>query len=391
MAIVPTNSVLLDLNSRFATKDPLWQNGRFTCTVNNGSRITSCVKVLPHRCTLANVFPNVPTGASLLLYTQDDTDPTLPIKTILQLDIPSKFYTRDEFIALFPANAAISYDANTQKFTLNVTTDYVLLDQTETLYIQASDKKILHLMGFTQFANLEETIVKVSNPFDTSNNSTYLWRDENDDVDHTTTLTKGRYTTAQLATALNAVTDDVAAPGRHVWSAPPTDDPTKFAVNSSDITSFWTRRLSNGNLMADVLGITVDTQYSQAGPFALPNDPQLITYQLTGASPINFSGENFVHIAIRELAQSNLISSTNYNYNILTTVPLHTTQYGDYVTLKSDDLFVDDVDFPRHIDAGTVEVAILDASYQQLYIPPNYNVNVQLKAYHIDTLYSGAK
>ena len=68
-AVIPQNSVLLDLNSRFSTQDPELGNGKFTVVINNANKVNSCIKILPHRVSIPNIFPNVRAGSNLRFFT----------------------------------------------------------------------------------------------------------------------------------------------------------------------------------------------------------------------------------------------------------------------------------------------------------------------------------
>lgn len=387
-AVVPQNSVLLDLNSRYAEQDPLYLNGRYRCSLVNANKVNSCIKILPHRITVPNIFPNIPVGSQIRVTAQSE-DPAIDTSTLFVLDIPSKFYTRDEFIALFPPTAPLSFDETTQRFTITMPTDYIAIG-TETITITASNKKVLELMGFTQTSDAEGLVVRTSLTY----SGNYIWGTGPAGGYTAHIVPAGRYTASELGVNISALTQNVPGVG-HTVGLPPPPAEQKFNFAAVNGGTFYLRNgddfpIGPINRLAGALGITTSTPLTGPGisTFVVADEePTLTTYQLTGESPPNFSGENFVHVALRELAQGNMVTSTSFEYNVLTTVPLDNTAYGNYKVQAASDLFTDDVDFPRQLTAATVEVAILDAEYQPLVIPKNYHVNVQLKAYHTDTAF----
>ncbi len=263
------------------------------------------------------------------------------------------------------------------RFTLDTTTNHIVIGQTETLALTATNTKFLHMMGFTSNTNTSELTTRVTNAYDTSTNFTYSWQDQFL-VQQYVTIPKGRYTQIELRDALNTAIA-LNPTGKHTLSI----SAGKFVFTSSP-DGFRLIPKANGNDMADTLGITT---IHTGSPTTADLEPQYARYQSQAPSPPYMGGEKFAHVAIRELAQGNLIASTGKEYDVLTTVPLHATPYGQYTVQSAADLYTDDVDFPRRVTATAVEVAILDANYDQLTIPVNYNVNVQLKAYHMDTAF----
>jgi hypothetical protein len=92
-----------------------------------------------------------------------------------------------------------------------------------------------------------------------------------------------------------------------------------------------------------------------------------------------------VHVAAKKIANSNLLSSNSGEYNILATVDMTQTQYGQYAVFNSFDIYLNDIDFRTPRNIGDVDFEILDHEFQPIYIDPRFHVVIQLKVYHTDT------
>jgi hypothetical protein len=282
-AVIPTNSVLLDLNSRFATPDSIYGNGKFTVVVNNANKVNSCIKITPHRISIPNIFPNIRSRTSLTFFMLPPDG--LTRTDIYTIDMPSGFYTMTELLtALNTSDDVVAVELLiTGTLQLRITLPIGLGDMTQTMYIDGSNEALLPLLGFPRQLG---TRTKVKLLFDgTETNKSWV----------------------------------VAAP-------------------------------------------------CQA----------------------NLGGEKLVHVSLRPISHGNLVSSNGYEYDILSTVPLHATKYGDYAVWSAPDLYTDDNDFPRQLTVASAEVELLDAYYEPLSVPLNYHVNVQLKCYHLDSTYSSS-
>jgi hypothetical protein len=280
-AVIPTNSVLLDLNSRFATPDPLYGNGKFTVVVNNANKVNSCIKIMPHRISLPNMFPNIRTGTSLTFFTLALDG--LTRTDIYRIDMPSGFYTSTDLLAALNTLDGVVAVQSIALGTLQIRLTTQLGDTAETMFIEGANETVFPLLGF----------------------------------------------------------------------------PRQFGTRTR------IQMLFDG------------TEINKTWVVAAPYQP-------------NLGGEKLVHVSLRPISHGNLVSSNGYEYDILTTVPLHTTKYGDYAVWAAPDLYTDDTDFPRQLTAASAEVELLDAYYEPLPVPLNYHVNVQLKCYHLDSTYSSS-
>jgi len=287
-AVIPTNSVLLDLNSRFAVPDVTLGNGKYTCVVNNANKVNSCIKIMPHRISIPNIFPNIRSNSSLTFFLiANFENRRIELKKV---DITEGFYTLTDLLATLntPDSSLSVALTDTGKLQLKLTIpasgggDPNSTTQ-DRVFIEGENETLFSLLGFqTQ---------------------------------------RGTKTTIEM----------------------------KFFRGESTLE--WS--------------------------VVAPNIP-------------NMGGEKLVHVSLRPISQGNLVSSNGYEYDILTTVPLHTTKYGDYAVQSAPDLFTDDTDFPRQLTAASAEVELLDAYYEPLHVPTNYHVNVQLKCYHLDSAYSSS-
>lgn len=106
-------------------------------------------------------------------------------------------------------------------------------------------------------------------------------------------------------------------------------------------------------------------------------------------TPPHFGGESVVHIDMGEAAPANMVSSSRQgeHRNIMISVPLTKTAYGEYTCYKSADTATDDVDFDGNINLHNVEVKLRDSKMRQLTVPSNYHVLVILKVFHTDEKY----
>lgn len=375
-AVIPQNSVLYDLNSRQASsKDGTYGNGKFVVTINNANKVNSCIKVLPHRVTIPNIFPNVKAGTSLRFY-QGAT-------TILTREITPWFYALDEL------EAAVSTSPTTQLPRLEMTHTYLIpgillaltqetlsINTTNTVSVDASNTSILEVLGFDTGTITMQQTVNGTEPYPL--NFKFLDALGNP---QTYTIGTGVYTPTTLVTALNLLT--ALDPDPIVFSI----DPTTKILSATSTAAFYMQNAADGNVLADMFGIKTSTIAPGVTSYTADEPVRFDRWEARAPRVPNLGGEKIVHVSLNPILKGNLIGSDSTDYPILTTVPLHTTPYGDYGVFSAQDLYTDDADFPQELNAQTVEVELKDASYNTLHVPLNYHVNIQLKCYHMDSKY----
>ena len=92
-----------------------------------------------------------------------------------------------------------------------------------------------------------------------------------------------------------------------------------------------------------------------------------------------------VHVVAKKIATNNLLSSNNGEYNVLTTVDMTQTPFGQYASFSSQDIFLHDIDFRSPRQISDVDFELVDNEFQTLTIDPRFHVVVALKVYHTDT------
>lgn len=389
--IANENSILLDLNSRQADQDPVYGNGRFVVTVPNASKITECVKVVPTKVTIPNIFPNVRSGTNLRIYRNADPATQVTENTIL---IPEGFYSRDELIQLVSGDESIvrlSYDETTKRFTLTWTFSYTFTVGTPIgayeFFFDSSDTHFLSILGYPCFNNrpcigsfsLDPTQDKPSAT------SVFQYLDINKSL-VSFTMPEGSYEMADFVSQINSNFQGINPINPVVMSY---DSVTK-KISFSCTEQFYVVNQADGNDFADRLGILTSTDVNSLGVLTYTGEAAVSfdRYISTAANPPNLGGEKIVNVALSPITDSNLVTSNGLNFAILTSVSLADTTYGDYAIQAANDRFTEDADFPRSLSAQRVTISLLDSNYEQLFVPTNYHVTVQLKIYHVNTSYA---
>jgi hypothetical protein len=72
------------------------------------------------------------------------------------------------------------------------------------------------------------------------------------------------------------------------------------------------------------------------------------------------------------------------NRNVVVTVPLHETAYGEYCCLSTDDAYVDDIDYKNPLNIQKATIELLDENFNTLTVPKNYPVHMSFKVYYND-------
>ena len=102
----------------------------------------------------------------------------------------------------------------------------------------------------------------------------------------------------------------------------------------------------------------------------------------------NVGGCKLVHVSIPEMGRNNMIAnSTNgrtMNRNVVVTVPLNDTAYGEYACLSTDDAYVDDIDYKNPLNIQKATIELLDENFKPLTVPRNYPVHMSFKVYYGD-------
>ena len=92
-----------------------------------------------------------------------------------------------------------------------------------------------------------------------------------------------------------------------------------------------------------------------------------------------------VHVIAKKIATSNLLSSNNGEYNVLATVDMTQTSFGQYASFSSQDIFLHDIDFRSPRQISDVDFELVDNEFQTLPVDPRFHVVIALKVYHTDT------
>lgn len=203
------------------------------------------------------------------------------------------------------------------------------------------------------------------------------------------TVPEGQYTAGGYATTWTAICNGALATASVPAVAVLTDLSSAYLQLTVDANAYWSSNsvfLQAPKWVFDVWGYN---------PVATPSLVASSTYNLiplasgatynqttSGIDPINFTGEQLVYIAVKEMCQGNMVSSDGQQYNILAVCPLTTTPYGTYKELEIQDANIDTVQFSDQLDLRSAEISVLDASFQPIYIPTNHHVTVVLKAYY---------
>jgi hypothetical protein len=108
------------------------------------------------------------------------------------------------------------------------------------------------------------------------------------------------------------------------------------------------------------------------GQTIVPSSPYM------GTTPV-------VHVLTKRLANANLLSSNNNEYNVLATVDMSGTKYGGYAVFNSFDIYLNDIDFRSPRTVTDVDFEVVDQQFNPLKIDPRFHVIVHLKVYHVDT------
>jgi hypothetical protein len=260
----------------------------------------------------------------------------------------------------------LQFTLTQEQFTIGV--------NSEVVYLDGNEETLFAVLGFDSKRNTQ-TVVKLNAVYTRS--TQYTYRDSVNAV-QVVAIPNGTYTPNQLMTILNTNTSGLVH----------TIDPVTHKLRVQSVLSFYMVNTADGNALGDILGITTSTPLAGVGitdTLATTALVQFDAWQVQAPHVPNLGGEKLVHVSLQPISQGNLVAGDGYEYNVLTTVALDTTPYGDYTIQKAGDLFTDDTDFPRELTAAAVLVELLDASYKPLRVPPNYHVNVQLKCYHLDS------
>jgi hypothetical protein len=102
----------------------------------------------------------------------------------------------------------------------------------------------------------------------------------------------------------------------------------------------------------------------------------------------NVGGCKLVHVSIPEMGRNNMIANSingrTMNRNVVVTVPLHETAYGEYACLSTDDAYVDDIDYKNPLNIQKATIELLDENFNALTVPRNYPVHMSFKVYYND-------
>lgn len=379
-AVIPQNSVLFDLNSRFSLQDPTWGNGRYTVVINNANKVNSCIKILPHRVSIPNIFPNIRAGSNLRFFTGTPGNPMSQV-VVYAVTIEPDFYSADALCALLTTTTVqgltvqLSPSPRTMQFTLT-REQFTIGVNSELVYMDGEEETLFAALGFNSTRNTR-TLVTLQAVYTRATDYTYL---DSLKAAQTVVIPVGSYTPTQLTTVLNTNPNGLVH----------TIDPVTHKLRVTSVQNFYMVNAADGNALGGMLGITTSTPTAGAGitdTLDTTAPVQFDAWQARAPNAPNLGGEKLVHVALQPIAQGHMVAANGYEYNVLTTVALDTTPYGDYSIQQANDMYTDDTDFPRELTAATVTVQLLDANYDQLYVPTNYHVNVQLKCYHLDSRY----
>lgn len=101
--------------------------------------------------------------------------------------------------------------------------------------------------------------------------------------------------------------------------------------------------------------------------------------------PPSMGGPSIVHVLLAELAQSNMVDVRDGTpYDVMVTICLSGTPYGQKFIFEADDLFVNDIDYEDHRHPSVIEMRVVDSKMRQLYLPFNTSIDVVLKCFHAD-------
>ena len=112
----------------------------------------------------------------------------------------------------------------------------------------------------------------------------------------------------------------------------------------------------------------------------------LISPGSSSASSTPYMGTTpVVHVLTKRLANANLLSSNNNEYNVVATVDMTGTPYGGYAVFNSFDIYLNDIDFRTPRTVTDIDFEVVDQEFKPLVIDPRFHVVVHLKVYHVDT------
>ena len=381
-AVIPQNSVLLDVNSRYSLQDPVYGNGRYTVVINNANKVNSCIKILPHRVSIPNIFPNIRDGSNLRFFTGTPGDPQSQV-VVHAVTIEPDFYSAEALYALLTTTTVpgLTVELGTSPRTMQFTwtrDQFTIGVNSELVYMDGNEETLFAALGFDSVRNTR-TLVTLKAVYTRATEYRYL---DHLRAGQTVVIPVGTYTPLELTEVLNTNLNGLVH----------TIDPVTHKLSVTSVQNFYMVNAAGGNALGDMLGITTSTPTEGPGipnteVYITPERVQYDAWQARAPNAPNLGGEKLVHVALQPIAQGHMVAANGYEYNVLTTVALDATRYGDYAIQQAADMYTDDADFPRELTAAQVTVQLLDANYEQLYVPTNYHVNVQLKCYHLDSRY----
>jgi len=100
--------------------------------------------------------------------------------------------------------------------------------------------------------------------------------------------------------------------------------------------------------------------------------------------PPNMAGEKLVHIACDKIAHGNLVHGADGKlHDILVTVPLHNTAYGNNTTFvpQEEDHYLIDYRYTNSL-SSTLDFQLLDSKMRPLSYPANHHIMILFKLHH---------
>ena len=198
-------------------------------------------------------------------------------------------------------------------------------------------------------------------------------------------IATGFYTRAEYIAAFNTamgascVMTYVAAPTNRIQITCPANG---FVIASQD----WFNMVGFTNVTAladtaNLASVFIDNNVT----LELPVVAAVAAPVVTISSIPNFAGETLVHVALSRVSDSNCLCHDSQKRDVLLTVPLTTTPYGEYHCSVAPDTFLDDFEFRSEQSTSNARIQLLDFRYRLLPVPTNYHVTIMLKVYHVDT------
>lgn len=184
------------------------------------------------------------------------------------------------------------------------------------------------------------------------------------------TVTPGQYSASSLVAAINGQLGEFASITDLTISQ---QSSGLFLFTNTSGTETYTVNLTNLNI-GRMVGAIASVVVAPASATTLSYLP-------------NLAGERLVHIKSEKLGPSNLLHSRNGRAkvdDVAFTIPLNETPYGGTACYKPGDSQVSDVEFVWDQNISSLDIQLLDDELNPLSLPPNYAVELVLKAHQQD-------